>query len=273
MVAHTGSTANPFLFNAQQFDGASGDYYLRARYYDQSSGRFISQDPYSGNDYDPISLHRYLYANSSPVNYTDPSGELSEGEVTFASTETQALQTIAYGLPLLALSRVLEQFPNLYQAANAAEATRLRKKVGGSIALYHYTSPDGLQGILFDHAIRPDLQEGPRAAYGHGQYFTDLPPTGLLTKPEHTSALFRQPFGRQQQKTESWLLIDLTVFPVRRVGGIYLDRIDTIRAASVANCGVFLLPNEVLLPLTLPGETPIPGSAQVLAFGSTIYYR
>ena len=27
-------TVNPFLFNAQQFDGASGDYYLRARYYD-----------------------------------------------------------------------------------------------------------------------------------------------------------------------------------------------------------------------------------------------
>jgi len=48
LASHTGSTANPFLFNAQQFDPALGDYYLRARYYDQGNGRFISQDPFGG---------------------------------------------------------------------------------------------------------------------------------------------------------------------------------------------------------------------------------
>ncbi len=50
LASHTGSTVNPFLFNAQQFDGASGNYYLRARYYDQSVGRFISQDSFAGRD-------------------------------------------------------------------------------------------------------------------------------------------------------------------------------------------------------------------------------
>ena len=79
MAAHTGSTVNPFLFNAQQFDGASGDYYLRARYYDQSNGRFISQDPYEGNSQDPATLHRYLYSSCDPTNMIDPSGE--EGEL------------------------------------------------------------------------------------------------------------------------------------------------------------------------------------------------
>ena len=69
---------NPFLFNAQQFDQASGDYYLRARYYDQSNGRFISQDPFGGNGEDPITLHRYLYAGSDPVNIIDPSGRDGE---------------------------------------------------------------------------------------------------------------------------------------------------------------------------------------------------
>jgi len=71
-------TANPFLFNAQQFDVASGDYYLRARYYDQSSGRFISQDPYEGDNKDTISLHRYLYASDNPVNIVDPDGQSGE---------------------------------------------------------------------------------------------------------------------------------------------------------------------------------------------------
>ena len=74
-------TVNPFLFNAQQFDQASGTYYLRARYYDQSNGRFISQDPYSGNDNDPISLHRYLYASNDPVERVDPSGESDSGGI------------------------------------------------------------------------------------------------------------------------------------------------------------------------------------------------
>jgi len=63
------------LFQGQQFDAASGTYYLRARYYDQNGGRFISQDPFEGNEVDPVSLHRYLYANVDPVNNSDPTGE------------------------------------------------------------------------------------------------------------------------------------------------------------------------------------------------------
>ncbi len=74
LASHTGSTVNSFLFNAQQFDQPAGTYFLRARYYDQSNGRFLSQDPFGWNDEDPISLHRYLYANNDAVNNTDPSG-------------------------------------------------------------------------------------------------------------------------------------------------------------------------------------------------------
>ena len=74
MASHTGSTVNPFLFNAQQFDGASGDYYLRARYYDQSNGRFLSQDAFRGRDQDPATLHRYEYAADEPIDYVDPTG-------------------------------------------------------------------------------------------------------------------------------------------------------------------------------------------------------
>ncbi|MDQ3813272.1 MAG: RHS repeat-associated core domain-containing protein, partial [Armatimonadota bacterium] len=81
LAGDSGSTPNSYRFNGQQLDAASGLYYLRARYYDQGLGRFISHDPVLGSEQDPISLHRYLYANIDPVNSVDPSGEQTLGEV------------------------------------------------------------------------------------------------------------------------------------------------------------------------------------------------
>jgi len=75
LASHMGSTVNPFLFNAQQFDQPTGTYFLRARYYDQSNGRFLSQDPFGGHDEDPVTLHRYLYAANEPTDRVDPGGE------------------------------------------------------------------------------------------------------------------------------------------------------------------------------------------------------
>jgi hypothetical protein len=42
-----------------------------------SIGRFHSMDSYEGSPYDPISLHKYLYANANPENMVDPSGNFS----------------------------------------------------------------------------------------------------------------------------------------------------------------------------------------------------
>lgn len=75
-----GTTTNPFLFNGQQYDSEEGLYFLRARYYAPSQGRFLTHDPLMGNSGDPQSLHRYLYANADPVNFTDPTGMFSLGE-------------------------------------------------------------------------------------------------------------------------------------------------------------------------------------------------
>ena len=86
LLKSTGSTKNCYHYCGEQFDETTGLYYLRARYMDTSTGRFISQDSYAGSISDPISLHKYLYANANPVMYSDPSGFLvaalpSPGEV------------------------------------------------------------------------------------------------------------------------------------------------------------------------------------------------
>jgi RHS repeat-associated protein len=73
----TGTSSNAFLFAGEQLDPSLGHYYLRARYMDPANGRFTQMDLFSGYDSDPVSLHKYLYANGSPVSYRDPSGYFS----------------------------------------------------------------------------------------------------------------------------------------------------------------------------------------------------
>jgi RHS repeat-associated protein len=55
-------------------DPDSGLVYMQARYYDSSSGRFLSIDPAGFTAGDVFSFSRYAYANSNPVTNIDPDG-------------------------------------------------------------------------------------------------------------------------------------------------------------------------------------------------------
>jgi RHS repeat-associated protein len=69
-----------FGFAGEQHDAESGLIYLRARYYDPTTGRFLSKDPVRGSAWRPASQHAYVYALNNPVRYRDPRGrEAGEG--------------------------------------------------------------------------------------------------------------------------------------------------------------------------------------------------
>jgi len=68
---------NVYAYNAQSYNGNTEHQYLRARYYDTDTADFITEDSYLGKITDPLTLNRYNYVKSSPLNYTDPSGHLS----------------------------------------------------------------------------------------------------------------------------------------------------------------------------------------------------
>jgi RHS repeat-associated protein len=74
VINETGTTQNNYKFTGEQFDKSLDLYYFRARYYDQGVGRFTQQDLYGGKAVEPITLHRYIYANVNPVSYVDPTG-------------------------------------------------------------------------------------------------------------------------------------------------------------------------------------------------------
>ncbi|MBQ3600328.1 MAG: RHS repeat-associated core domain-containing protein, partial [Lachnospiraceae bacterium] len=78
---------NEFLYTGEQYNANTGLYYLRARYMNPSTGTFISMDSYQGSIYDPVTLHKYLYAGANPVTYVDPSGySFSKQEMDVAVT-------------------------------------------------------------------------------------------------------------------------------------------------------------------------------------------
>ncbi len=52
--------------------------YLRARYYNPGTGRFLARDTWKGDSNAPITFNHWAYANGNPVLYVDPTGLSAE---------------------------------------------------------------------------------------------------------------------------------------------------------------------------------------------------
>ena len=66
---------NDFKYCGEIYDDETGLYYLRARYYDPSVGRFISKDSVEGSITNPLSLNLYTYVENNPLGYFDYTGQ------------------------------------------------------------------------------------------------------------------------------------------------------------------------------------------------------
>jgi RHS repeat-associated protein len=83
-TASTGTLTNPFQYTGREFDQETGAYNNRARYYDPTTGRFLSEDPLrfkAGAKIleDPFHFKPgtdfYNYAFNSPLQWRDPDGK------------------------------------------------------------------------------------------------------------------------------------------------------------------------------------------------------
>jgi RHS repeat-associated protein len=119
----TGSLANPYRYTAREYDGETGLYYYRSRYYDPQARRFVSEDPIGLNG----GINLYSYVGNNPVNYVDPEGKqlwypgmyarpqaVAKGEITEAEAEAMIDKPIREGAALGVSSIVI---PKIWQLA------------------------------------------------------------------------------------------------------------------------------------------------------------
>lgn len=78
ITSQTEGISNSFKYAGEMYDSETGLYYLRARYYDPSIGRFINEDTDEGQINNPLSLNLYAYVSNNPLLYTDPTGHFAQ---------------------------------------------------------------------------------------------------------------------------------------------------------------------------------------------------
>lgn len=142
-----------FQFNEQQYDEHSNMYFLRARYYDPETGRFISRDPVKGGLANPQTQNPYAYSLNNPVNYSDPSGKTAGDPIDY---EYPGYQNKIFFAPLIEMS--------VFGLTSAC--------VGAYNAIKNFGSPPVLKG-----AQNPKVQEA--IEYGKKMHLEQEYPLGF----------------------------------------------------------------------------------------------
>jgi len=127
-----------YLFTGREFDSETGLYYYRARYYDASVGRFISEDPI-GFDGGDANLSRYVLNN--PLSNLDPFGRTSD--------ELIALLNIAQRRDPAKVKETIYHYPKALDYETAF--------VTGLTWFYLITEPGTRTAKIFEPPITPNL--------------------------------------------------------------------------------------------------------------------
>jgi RHS repeat-associated protein len=151
-TSSSGSLTNPFEYTARELDPETSLYYYRARYYDPSAGRFISEDPIqfrAGPDF-------YTYVSQSPVNLFDPFGLQDWNEQQTLDWLRKAYASATAG-PIQGLLNIKNHSTGDWDFGWSAQYhndtwTRCGKKMNAD-QFGNYIA--GFQGGAYDHNLNP----------------------------------------------------------------------------------------------------------------------
>ena len=117
VVGHTGNNTTPIGYAGAYTDPVTGFLALLHRYYDPTTGEFLSRDPDVATTHQP-----YEYAGDDPANLTDPTGDSCAGGLTTGTALTAFAD--AYGgwqlqqLAAAAAGYQLEQYAAAVEGAS-----------------------------------------------------------------------------------------------------------------------------------------------------------
>ncbi|MFN0052048.1 MAG: putative Ig domain-containing protein [Planctomycetales bacterium] len=129
------------LYRGEYRNLQTGLDYLRTRWLDTDSGRFLGRDPFAGTLGNPVSLHDYLYAASDPVNNSDPTG---------LSTYAEELTGLALRGILIAIPAAIIATPILnYTLTGHFSWEHLAENVVTGVAIGGLVAISPLAGLIF----------------------------------------------------------------------------------------------------------------------------
>ncbi len=174
----SGAVENNYLYRGEQVDPNIGMQYLRARYYDQNTGRFASTDPFEGWQEQPMSRHRYVYGNDNPLTYSDPSGLFGLAELTATAKTLAELGGAMFAVQYTAVQVI--------RTLAKEEIEWTGKQFSASVSAgTRFPAGTSLGGIytIADSSWYPKASGGYERYVG-GEWFTMLGGAGVALRPE-----------------------------------------------------------------------------------------
>ena len=120
---------NPYRYCGENYDEETGLYYLRARYYDPSIGRFLSEDPAQDG------LNWYVYCGNNPVMRIDSTGNSWEYYDSYLTEEQRG---------------VINTYTNYYYSAGVNDTIDVGNGVTVNAKEYWHMQAMNVRDELFD---------------------------------------------------------------------------------------------------------------------------
>jgi RHS repeat-associated protein len=165
--------SNPFLYSGEYWDSSTNLQYLRARWYDPSLGRFLTEDTVKGDTKNPLSLNLYTYVENNPLKYQDPSGNVPVAILIpvavwvgkhLAQTATGMGMDLAIakatGKPYNVMASFTDNVKDISGAGKVKKAGKVVEAVKGTNAKGQVTSRGGFRKETIQNAWK-NAEDGP----------------------------------------------------------------------------------------------------------------
>jgi len=196
LLYYTAAPQTALLYTGEFYDSVVRMQYLRNRWTDPSTGRFIRRDDYTGSRTDPLSLHKYIYCNDDPINNIDPTGyltgTLTETTISLSISEQIGISLAATGLLVRQMYLQNDSILNRFLAEREIELFVQMQTATGTLTQQQFDeleervrqkSRSRRKKKLYAHYSKKDMVTATSLIL-HGLWGADkLPPHGSFANP------------------------------------------------------------------------------------------